>query len=72
MFSMTVPWWEIVARAAFIYLALFALIRMTGKREVGELTPFDLVFLLVISEFLPDLHLIRKDFSLSETGMEKF
>lgn len=50
MFSMTVPWWEIVARAAFIYLALFALIRMTGKREVGELTPFDLVFLLVISE----------------------
>jgi uncharacterized membrane protein YcaP (DUF421 family) len=50
MFSMTVPWWDIAARAAIVYAALFLLIRLTGKREVGELTPFDLVFLLVISE----------------------
>ena len=50
MFTLTVPWWEIIVRAAVIYVALFALIRVTGKREVGELTPFDLVFLLVISE----------------------
>lgn len=50
MFSLTVPWWEIAARAAIVYCALFLLIRITGKREVGELTPFDLVFLLVISE----------------------
>ena len=50
MFSMTVSWWEIVVRAAVVYAALFLLIRITGKREVGELTPFDLVFLLVISE----------------------
>jgi uncharacterized membrane protein YcaP (DUF421 family) len=50
MFSMTVSWWEIAARAALIYVALFVLIRITGKREVGEMTPFDLVFLLLISE----------------------
>jgi uncharacterized membrane protein YcaP (DUF421 family) len=50
MFSLTVSWWEIVVRAAIIYVALFALIRITGKREVGEMTPFDLVFLLVIAE----------------------
>lgn len=50
MFSMTVPWWEIALRAAIVYAALFLLIRITGKREVGELTPFDLVFLLVIAE----------------------
>ena len=50
MFTMTVPWWEIALRAAIVYAALFLLIRITGKREVGELTPFDLVFLLVIAE----------------------
>lgn len=50
MFSLTVPWWEIALRAAIVYAALFLLIRITGKREVGELTPFDLVFLLVIAE----------------------
>jgi uncharacterized membrane protein YcaP (DUF421 family) len=50
MFSLTGPWWEIVARAAIVYAELLLLIRITGKREVGELTPFDLVFLLVISE----------------------
>ena len=50
MFSLTVPWWEIALRAAIVYAGLFLLIRITGKREVGELTPFDLVFLLVIAE----------------------
>jgi uncharacterized membrane protein YcaP (DUF421 family) len=50
MFSLSVPWWEIVLRAALIYVVLFALIRIAGKREVGELSPFDLVFLLVIAE----------------------
>lgn len=50
MFSISVSWWELAARAALIYVVLFALIRITGKREVGEMTPFDLVFLLLISE----------------------
>ncbi len=50
MFSLTTPWWELIVRAAVIYATLFALIRITGKRQVRELTPFDLVFLLLISE----------------------
>ena len=50
MFSTTVPIWELLARAAIVYVALFIVIRFTGKREVGELSPFDLVFLLLMSE----------------------
>ena len=50
MFNLTASVWELVARAAVIYAALFAVIRLTGKREVGEMAPFDLVFLLVIAE----------------------
>lgn len=50
MFALTVPWWELVGRGAFVYLAVLLLLRLTGKRQVGQLTPFDLVLLLLISE----------------------
>lgn len=32
-----------------VYVFLIALLRLTGKRQVGELAPFDLVLLLVLS-----------------------
>lgn len=50
MFTLTIPWWELLARGAIIYLAVFLLLRLTGKRQVGQFTPFDLVLLLLISE----------------------
>lgn len=40
---------EIAARTAIIYLALLVGLRLAGKREVGQMTPFDLVVLLTIS-----------------------
>lgn len=42
-------WWEFVLRAVIIYVFLMALLRLTGKRQVGQLAPFDLVLLLVLS-----------------------
>ena len=39
----------IVLRTAIVYLVLLAGIRLAGKREIGQLTPFDLVVLLLIS-----------------------
>jgi uncharacterized membrane protein YcaP (DUF421 family) len=50
MFTLSVSVWELAARAAIIYVALFVTIRLTGKREIGEIAPFDLVFLLLVSE----------------------
>jgi uncharacterized membrane protein YcaP (DUF421 family) len=41
---------ELVLRAGIIYGAIFLLLRVLGKRHVGELAPFDLVVLLLLSE----------------------
>ena len=49
MLNMTVPWWELILRSAVVYTALIVLIRVTGKRQIGQLAPFDLVLLLVLS-----------------------
>jgi uncharacterized membrane protein YcaP (DUF421 family) len=39
-----------IARAAALYLLLLFLFRLSGKRSLGELSPFNFVLLLVISE----------------------
>jgi len=49
MWSMSVPWWELVARSVLVYGFLLLILRITGKRQVGQLAPFDLVLLLVLS-----------------------
>jgi len=49
MWNMSVPWWELIVRGVVVYAFLIALLRITGKRQVGQLAPFDLVLLLVLS-----------------------
>jgi uncharacterized membrane protein YcaP (DUF421 family) len=49
MFNFAIPWWEFIVRGAVVYIFLLALLRLTGKRQVGQLAPFDLVLLLVLS-----------------------
>src|SRR5689334_7488316 len=40
---------EIVLRTTVIYVIVLIGIRLTGKREVGQMTPFDLTLLLLLS-----------------------
>ena len=49
MWKLGVEWWELILRAIIIYVFLVVLLRITGKRQVGQLAPFDLVLLLVLS-----------------------
>jgi uncharacterized membrane protein YcaP (DUF421 family) len=49
MWELSIPWWELAARAVLVYLFLLVLLRLTGKRQVGQLAPFDLVLLLILS-----------------------
>jgi uncharacterized membrane protein YcaP (DUF421 family) len=49
MWNLSVPWWELVVRGVVVYAFLIFLLRVTGKRQVGQLAPFDLVLLLVLS-----------------------
>src|SRR5436305_12691095 len=40
---------EIAARTAVIYGVVLIGVRISGKREVGQMTPFDLTLLLLLS-----------------------
>jgi len=56
--------WEKMARAGMIYFFLLLAFRFTGKRQVGQLTPFDLVVLLIISNVVQNA-IIGPDNSLT-------
>lgn len=43
---------EKVVRSLVVYGFLFLAFRLTGKRQVGQLSPFDLIVLLIISNVL--------------------
>ncbi len=49
MWKLAQPWWEFVLRGLLVYGFLLVTLRLTGKRQVGQLAPFDLVLLLVLS-----------------------
>ena len=40
---------EIVLRVSIVYTVVLAGIRLTGKRELAQVTPFDLLFLLLLA-----------------------
>ena len=49
MFNLSVPWWTFIVRAVVVYVFVLIFLRVTGKRQMGQLAPFDLVLLLLIS-----------------------
>ena len=49
MFNLAIPWTEFIVRGVVVYVFLIVLLRITGRRQVGQLAPFDLVLLLVLS-----------------------
>jgi len=49
VFGLTTPWWEIILRTAVVYVVVLVLLRAAGKRELGQMSPVDLVVILVIS-----------------------
>ncbi len=58
---------ETVLRTASVYLFLLVLFRLTGKRTLSEITTFDFVLLLIISEATQNA-LLGDDYSVT-TGM---
>jgi len=54
MLSMSLPVWEFVLRSTCVYAFLLIVLRLTGKRQVGQLAPFDLVLLLLLSNAVQD------------------
>ncbi len=57
---------DAVLRAAAIYAFLLILMRISGRRTLSQMTPFDLVLLLIIAEATQQ-GLLGNDFSITNT-----
>ncbi len=55
---------DIVLRATAMFALLYALIRLLGKRELGQMTPFELVLLVVMGDLIQQ-GVTHNDFSLT-------
>jgi uncharacterized membrane protein YcaP (DUF421 family) len=54
---------DIVIRASVIFFILYLLVRIMGKRELGQMTPFELIVLVVIGDLVQQ-GVTHNDFSL--------
>jgi uncharacterized membrane protein YcaP (DUF421 family) len=50
MFTPSIAIAELILRAVIVYAFILLLLRLIGKKHVGEMAPFDLVVLLILSE----------------------
>ena len=55
---------DAVLRGAAVYVFLLIIFRITGKRSLGQITTFDFVLLLIISEATQQA-LLGKDYSIT-------
>src|SRR5690348_1214570 len=47
--TLAIPAWDLALRCAVVYFVLLIGLRLTGKREVGQFTLFDLVLVLLVA-----------------------
>ena len=64
MFTPSIGIGELFLRAIIVYAFVLLLLRLIGKKHVGEMAPFDLVVLLILSESVQNA-LIADDKSLT-------
>lgn len=50
MLELNAPWWEFIIRGLVVYVVLLVIIRSSGKRTIGQFTPFDLLVVMLLSE----------------------
>lgn len=49
MWRLQIPWWQFAVRGAVVYVALAVLLRVTGKRQLGQIGLIDLVLILLVA-----------------------
>ena len=55
---------DIVLRASAIFILLYVLLRLFGKRQLGQMTPFEFVGLVVIGDFVQQA-ITHNDYSVT-------
>lgn len=63
LFELAMPWWQFVLRAVIVYFVLLFMLRLSGKRTVGQFTPFDLLVVVLLGTAVQN-SLIGEDVSL--------
>ena len=48
MFELSMPVWEYLLRAVVVYVVLLGMIRLSGKRTMGQFTPFDVLLIVLL------------------------
>lgn len=59
---------ETVLRGAAIYFIVLAIVRISGRRALSEMTPFDLVLILIVAETTQQA-LLGDDFSITNAAI---
>lgn len=59
---------EIVLRASAMFLVLYGLLRLMGKRELGQMAPFELVTLIVMGDLIQQ-GVTHQDFSMTGAAL---
>ena len=48
LFALAMPWWEFVFRALVVYTTVLVMVRVAGKRALGQFTPFDMLLIVLL------------------------
>jgi uncharacterized membrane protein YcaP (DUF421 family) len=64
MFALAMPWWEFILRAVVVYVVVLGMVRLTGKRALGQVTPFDVLLIVLLGNAVQNA-LLGQDTSLA-------
>lgn len=48
LLTLSAPWWYFILRGIVVYVLVTVLMRVSGKRAMGQFTPFDMILLILI------------------------
>ena len=63
LFALAMPWWEFILRAVVVYVVVLTMVRVAGKRALGQFTPFDMLLLVLLGNAVQNA-LLGRDTSL--------
>ena len=64
LFDLAMPWWEFILRAVVVYVVVLGMVRLSGKRALGQVTPFDVLLIVLLGNAVQNA-LLGTDTSLA-------
>ena len=64
LFALAMPWWEFMLRVVVVYAVVLGMVRLSGKRALGQITPFDVLLIVLLGNAVQNA-LLGEDTSLA-------